>query len=164
VIAGFLINHLPHPERAVAAWARVLAPGGRLAVSLWDHPERNRFFGLIGDALGDLGEGGDVVPDGPDPYRFADYEELEALLGGAGLAEPRAQALRFEQDVESSEHLWEGLLGGSVRSAARIQAQPESERDRMRADLERLCDEHREDGSLSVPVAVTVGLASRSRA
>lgn len=161
VVAGFLLNHLPHPERAADAWATALAPGGRLALSLWDRPERNRFFGLIGDAIGEP-EGDDAVPDGPDPYRFAGHAELEQLLSGASLQAPRAQALRFEQEVDSPDHLWEGLRGGSVRSAARIDAQPESEQRRMRAELERRCEEHRKGRSLSVPVAVTVAVARRA--
>jgi 2-polyprenyl-3-methyl-5-hydroxy-6-metoxy-1,4-benzoquinol methylase len=163
VLAGFLLNHLPHPERAVAAWAGALAPGGHLALSLWERPGHNRFFGLIGDAIGELA-GEDAVPDGPDPYRFAGHPELEELLGGAGLAAPRAQSLRFEQPMDSADELWEGLRGGSVRSAARIEAQPESERRRMRADLERLCEEHRDGEHLLVPVAVILGAASRSPA
>jgi len=161
LVAGFLINHLPHPERAVASWARALAPGGRLVLSLWDRPERNRFFGLIGDAIGDLED--DAVPEGPDPYRFADHAEMESLLGGAGLAEPRASALRFDEAVDDADQLWEGLLGGSVRSAARVQAQPEAERERARERLHRLAEsECRAGDRLAVPVCVTLGRAVSS--
>jgi len=161
VVAGFLLNHLPHPERAMDAWASALAPGGRLSLSLWDRPERNRFFGLIGDAIGEP-EGDDAVPDGPDPYRFAGHAELEQLLSGAGLTRARAEALHFEQQVDGPDQVWEGLRGGSVRSAARIEARPESERRRMRAELERLCEAHRVGDRLRLPVAVTLGAASRS--
>ena len=158
LVAGFLINHLPHPERAVASWARALAPGGRLVLSLWDRPERNRFFGLIGDAIGELEA--DAVPEGPDPYRFAAAHELEALLAGAGLHRPRTGTLRFDQPVESADQLWEGLLGGSVRSAARVRAQPEAERQRARERLHRLAGEECGDGErLAVPVCVTLGRA-----
>jgi len=163
VVAGFLINHLPHPERALGAWATALAPGGRLSLSLWDHPERNRFFGLIGDAIGES-EGEDAVPDGPDPYRFAGHAELERLLSDAGLSGARAKALCFEQEVDGPDHLWDGLRGGSVRSAARIEARSVSEQQRMRAELERLCEEHRVGDRLLLPVAVTLGAASRSPA
>jgi len=157
VVAGFLVNHLPRPERAVAAWARALAPGGRVALSLWDRPDRNRLFGLIGDAIGELAH--DAVPDGPDPYRFAGRPQLEALLAGAGLAQPSARTLRFAQPVDGADELWEGLLGGSVRSAARIHAQPDAERERARERLHRLTEECREGDRLAVPVCVTLGWA-----
>jgi SAM-dependent methyltransferase len=158
LVAAFLINHLPHPERAAASWASALAPGGRLVLSLWDRPERNRFFGLIGDAIGELDD--DAVPDGPDPYRFAGHSELEALLTEAGLAEARGDTLRFDQAVDSPDQLWEGLLGGSVRSAARVQARSEAERERARERLHRLAEEECRAGErLAVPVCVTVGRA-----
>jgi len=157
-VAGFLINHLPDPERAVAAWARALRPGGRLSLSVWNPPEENRFFGLIGDAMAET-DADDSVPPGPDPYRFSHEKALGELLRGAGLQEPRIAALRFSQPVDSVDDLWRGLLGGSVRSAARIEAQPEHERRRVRLELERLAEECREGGSLAVPVSVAIGSA-----
>jgi 2-polyprenyl-3-methyl-5-hydroxy-6-metoxy-1,4-benzoquinol methylase len=158
LVAGFLINHLPHPERAATTWAGALAPGGRVVLSLWDRPERNRFFGLIGDAIGEVEH--DAVPAGPDPYRFAAPGELEELLERAGLAEALARKLRFDQPVEGADQLWEGLLGGSVRSAARVQAQSEAERERARERLHRLAEDECRDGDrLAVPVCVTVGRA-----
>lgn len=160
-VAGFLINHLPHPERAVAAWTRALRPGGRLSLSVWDQPEENRFFGLIGDAMAES-DAADAVPPGPDPYRFSDEAALAELLRGAGLREPRIEAVRFSQPVESVDELWQGLLGGSVRSAARIAAQPESEQRRVRSELERLAEACRDGDSFAVPVSVTVGAAVKA--
>ena len=52
VVGNFAINHLPRPERALREFARVLAPGGGIALSTWDSPERNRFLGILVDALG----------------------------------------------------------------------------------------------------------------
>ncbi|MDQ3719737.1 MAG: class I SAM-dependent methyltransferase [Actinomycetota bacterium] len=160
-VAGFLINHLPDPERAVAAWTRALRPGGRLSLSVWNRPEENRFFGLIGDAMAET-EADDTVPPGPDPYRFADPVEMTALLDGAGLRESRTTRLDFEQRVEDVEHLWQGMLGGSVRSAARVEAQPEADRRRVRRTLERLAEVHREGDHLAVPVSVRLGSAVRA--
>ncbi len=161
LVAAFLINHLPHPERAVESWTGALTPGGRLVLSLWDRPERNRLFGLIGDAIGEIAH--DAVPSGPDPYRFAAREELEALLAEAGLADAAAHTLRFDQPVDGPDQLWEGLLGGSVRSAARVHAQPAAERERARERLRRLADECRDGDRLAVPVCVTLGRAVRAR-
>jgi len=161
VVAGFLINHLPDPERAVAAWGCALRPGGRLSLSLWNPPEANRFFGLIGDALDAAEPGEDSVPPGPDPYRFADAGELAALFAGASLSEPQVTRLDFDQPVEDVEDLWRGLLGGSVRSAARVKALPEAERRRVRRRLERFAARYRKGNHLAVPVSVRLGSAAR---
>jgi SAM-dependent methyltransferase len=41
---AFVLNHLLRPEVAAAEFARVLVSGGRLALSVWDVPERARFI------------------------------------------------------------------------------------------------------------------------
>ena len=46
VVAGFVVNHLPCPERALVEFARVLRPDGRVAVTVWDRPERMRLLGI----------------------------------------------------------------------------------------------------------------------
>lgn len=80
VVAGYLLNHLARPEAAVAELARVLAPGGRLAMTVWDTPADNPAIGLIGTVIIELGLTG-TVPPGPDAHRFASDTELRALLG-----------------------------------------------------------------------------------
>lgn len=55
VVGAFVLNHLPRPEVAAAELTRVLVGGGRLALSLWDVPERTRFLGLVEDAVARAG-------------------------------------------------------------------------------------------------------------
>src|SRR6187200_1065244 len=88
VVGAFVLNHLPRPEVAAAELARVLASGGRLALSVWDVPERTRFIGLVRDAVARAGGAPSAEPPaGPDPFRFADDAQLRALLDNAGLEE-----------------------------------------------------------------------------
>ena len=73
VLANFVLNHLPQPERAAAEFARVLRPGGRIAFSIWDEDERNRWYGLARETLAEVGEAPAGCPaggrSGPDPVR-----------------------------------------------------------------------------------------------
>ncbi len=59
VVGNFLILHLGRPEQAAAEFARVLRPGGRLALTAWDLAERARLFELFLQAVA---EGGAVPP------------------------------------------------------------------------------------------------------
>lgn len=79
VVAGYLLNHLPRPEAALAGLARVLAAGGRLAMTVWDVPADNPAIGLFGPVVAELGLSA-VVPPGPDSQRFADEAEVHRLL------------------------------------------------------------------------------------
>ena len=52
VVGNFLILHLGRPEQAAAELVRVLEPGGRLALSTWDLPERMRLLGVFVEGNG----------------------------------------------------------------------------------------------------------------
>jgi SAM-dependent methyltransferase len=163
VVAGFVVNHLPCPERALAEFARVVRPGGRVAVTVWDRPERMRLLGVLGEAV----QGTEGVRDpglrsgGPDPFRFADDAALAALLSGAGLAEAEVRSIAFEQEVADTDELWEGMLAGSVRTAALIQRQPEPVRRRIRAALERAVAPYRSATAIVLPVSAKLGSGRR---
>jgi SAM-dependent methyltransferase len=158
-LGGFILNHLPAPERCAAECARVLRPGGGVAFAVWDRPESARLVALLGDAIeaagGDRSAG---VPDGPDDFRFADREELRALLEGAGLRDVRAERHELSIEVEDADELWDGLMGGLVRAPTAVEAQDEDTRARVREAFEEIVEEFRTaGGGLSVPTAVVLG-------
>jgi SAM-dependent methyltransferase len=161
-VGNFVLNHLPAPEAAAAELARVLAPGGSLALSLWDVPARNRWLGLVAEALAEL-----EVPtpadlaDGPDSYRFADPDEMRRLLGGAGLRETRVEEVTTLVRCQGGDELWEGVLGGSVRTSTTIQRQPEPVRRRVRAAVDRLAQPYRTPRGLELPARAVIGVGLR---
>jgi SAM-dependent methyltransferase len=163
VVAGFVVNHLPRPERALAEFVRVVRSGGRVAVTVWDRPERMRLLGVLGEAV----EGTEGVRDpdlrsgGPDPSRFADDAALAALLSGAGLADAEVRSIAFEQEVADTDELWEGLLAGSVRTAALIERQPEQVRRRIRAALEKAVAPYRSETAIALPVSAKLASGRR---
>jgi SAM-dependent methyltransferase len=153
VVGGFVLNHLPRPERAVEEAVRVLAAGGSAAFSVWDRPERNRLNGVFGDAVADVGvESAAEVEEGPDPYRFSEDPEFVALLRGAGLDDAAVETLSLTLTVPDADTLWEGFMGSSVRMRAEIDAQPEDVRRRIREAFEHRVEVHRRPGGLELPV------------
>jgi len=155
VVAGFVFNHLPRPERAAAECARVLVDAGRLAVAVWDEPERSRFLGLVSDAVAIAGlETATELPAGPDPYRFAHDAELQTLLGEAGFASVEVRAIEFTQRVAGADELLEGVVDGSVRTAKVLERTSDDERARVRASLETIVAPYRTARGLEVPVVV----------
>lgn len=157
VIGNFVLNHIPRPEIAAAEIARVLAPGGRAALTVWERGERMHLFRIFGGATERAGAAGDATPAGEDPFRFADEGEFRGLLEDAGLEEVLVEELAFELEVESPEELWEGFLGGSVRSTALIQAQPPDVQERIRQEVLELAAAYRSRDGLSVPCAAKLG-------
>jgi SAM-dependent methyltransferase len=163
VVAGFVVNHLPCAERALSEFARVVRPGGRVAVTVWDRPERMRLLGVLAEAV-ERTEGVEdpgLPSGGPDPFRFADEAALAALLSGAGLDAVDIRSIAFEERVGDIDELWEGMLAGSVRTAAVIERQPEAVRRRIRLELEHVAAAYRSDAGIALPVSAKLASGRR---
>ncbi len=162
VVANFLLLHLGRPERAAAEFARVLAPAGRVALTVWDLPARARFVGVLVDALAEVGAAPPPsLPAGPPIFRFSDAAELGGLLRGAGLEEVRVETVAFSHVEASADRLWRGLMGGTVRVSAIVLAQPPETQARVRAAFDRLVREYESGGELELPVSVKLGSGRR---
>jgi len=156
-VAAFLVNHLPQPERGVRELRRVVAPGGRVAVAMWDRPERVEFLGLLDAAM----EAAHVnpplaFPPGPPAYRFADEGELRGLLEGAGLAAVELTTVEVRYEIDDVDELWDGVLTGSVRTAAQIRAMDDDQQARVRGALDEMLEDRRADGGLVLETAVRI--------
>jgi ubiquinone/menaquinone biosynthesis C-methylase UbiE len=157
VVGGFVLNHLPDVDAAIAEAARVLAPRGRIAVAVWEPPERNPLLGELTAAVHDAGlavRGG--LPEGPDPYRLARHDRMCGLLAAVGPA--RARSLRLVHEAASADDLWHGLLGGTARISTVLAAQPPDVVARVReAFAARVAPS---GGPVALEAAVTIGCAT----
>ena len=61
---------------------------------------------------------------------------MRRLLAGAGFAGATVETVSFSHRVTDAGELWDGILSGSVRAAARIRALEPGVRDRARAALD----------------------------
>ena len=134
VTANFAVLHLGRPERAAAEMARVLAPGGVVALSAWDLPERCRLVGVLVEAVAEVGVPPPAnVPPGPSFFRFSSDDQLVELLTGAGLDDVTVRTASFSQRLPSADALWDGLLEGTVRMRATVLGHPPDVQRRIRA-------------------------------
>jgi SAM-dependent methyltransferase len=164
VVAAFVLNHLPDPDRAIAELARVLAPGGRVAVAVWESPERNPLLGELTAAVRDAGvDVRGALPAGPDPYRFADPRELARAFAAAGLERGGTDTLALVHRAGSVDDLWDGLLGGTARISTVIAAAPADARERIRQAFALRAQRHAVDGGgIELGALVALGWARRS--
>jgi SAM-dependent methyltransferase len=154
VVGNFLILHLGRPEQAMVGFVRVLRPGGRLALTAWDMPERARFLGVFLDAVAEAGAAApEDLPTGPNFFRFSVDEEFDALMRDHGLERRAVRTIGFTHRVANADELWEGLLGGTVRTSALIERQPEETRRRIRDSFDRLVLKYQRDDILELPVS-----------
>jgi SAM-dependent methyltransferase len=155
VVANFVILHVGRPEQVVAEAARVLASGGYLSMTTWDVPQRCRMIGVLVEAMAEVGVVAPAdLPDGPPFFRYADDGAARGLLTGAGLASVQVSTVAFDQHVTGTEQLWEGMLRGTVRNGAVLQAQTAEMLDRIRAAFDRNLAAYEYGDHLEIPVSV----------
>src|SRR5262245_42765517 len=162
VVSNFGVGHFPRPERALAEFVRVARPGGAVAVSWWDVPARHRVMGIFFDAMNEVGASlPPELPTGPPMFRFSDEQELAQTLRTVGLGEVNVRAFSFSHRLASPEELWNGILGGTVRTSIGIRRQPNAVQDRIRRAFDRLVQPYAVDGGISIPVAFKIASGQR---
>jgi len=163
VVGNFAILHLGRPEQAVGEFVRTLAPGGALALTVWDLPVRMRVTGVLVDAVAEAGATPpEDLPAGPDFFRFSVEDEFDTLLREGGLDERRIETIVFTHHVPAADELWDGLTGATVRMSALVMAQPEDTRRRIREAFDRRLEEYRTADGFELPVSVKLASGRKS--
>jgi SAM-dependent methyltransferase len=162
VVGSFVLLHLGRPEQAAREFARVLASGGAVALTVWDVPQRARFLGVFLEAIGEAGAVPPAdLPVGPPFFRFADDDEVVRLLEDQGFEDVRVETVAFPLAVASADDLWRDFLAGTVRISALILRQSPAVQEEIRAAFDRLAQEHATGAGLELPVSVKLASARK---
>jgi SAM-dependent methyltransferase len=163
VVGNFVVSHLSRPERAVSELVRVLHGGGRVALTTWDQPDRMRLLGVFLDAFAEVGATPPPdIPAGPAFFQFADDEKFASLLAGCGLSGVEVTTVAFDHRVESGAQLWQGMLGGTVRTSAFFLGQPQQTREKIRVAFDGLVLDYRRGEWYEVPISVKLASGVKS--
>ena len=162
VVCNFALGHFPRPEIALAECVRVLAPGGVLAFSWWDQPQRQRVQGLFREVIAELAlPPAPGVPQGHDTLRYSDPTAFSALLLGVGLDDVVVTAHRTTHLMADAEALWQAGMGGMAVTAGAVAAQDAATQSQARDALARRAETYRSPQGLEIPIAFLVGAGQK---
>ena len=114
---GYML--MADPATALGETRRVLRPGGRLALAVWDSVEANPWALLPAQELRERGLAPAADPSGPPPpgpFALGSAERVAELLGDAGYAEGRVEAL----DADAHARQLRGAVGDHARPLPRL--------------------------------------------
>ncbi len=149
------------PALAAREIARVLRPGGRVAVAVWGTREQNPWLGVLADVVHEQ-TGVAVPPPGtPGPFSLGAPGALEEALTGAGLVDVHVQDVELPTTDASFEDYWQLRVDLAGPLKRRLAALEDDELASVRETVrERLTPYLTPDG-LRIPGLARIGSARR---
>jgi len=149
------------PSAALQECRRVVRPGGRIAVAVWDRPEHNPWASVATRALIELGHVEPPDPDAPGMFALADAARLRDLLEDAGFVEVIVEGVELTRASPSVDAFVEETLDLNAHLADLKRQLPVAEwdevKDRIRVISQAFADTA---GGLRFPGRSLVAAAS----
>jgi SAM-dependent methyltransferase len=126
-VSGLVLNFVPDPTAALAEMCRVTAPGGRIAIYLWDYGGGMQLIRRFWDVAGELDPAARRL-DEALRFGLCRPGPMRALLEGAGLADVRVEGIEIPTVFTDFDDYWTPFLGGQGPAPAYLATLPDGAR------------------------------------
>jgi SAM-dependent methyltransferase len=150
------------PFAAMQETARVLRPGGRVALAVWGEPADNAWIMLPMRVLMEHFGAPPPDMDAPGLWAFRDHDRLRGMLANAGFGGVKVETLQTAERFASLDAWWQRLsdIAGPLQTllSALSPADLATVRERVGSEAGPFTGP---DGSLELPASINVAVATR---
>lgn len=135
VVSGLALNFMPDPEVSLAEMKAATAPGGRLALYIWDYGDKMESMRYFWDAA--IAAGPEALSrDEGRRFPFCQEEPLRQLFLRAGLRNVEVSAIDVTAHYAGFDEYWFPFVDGwPFPAPAYYASRPQEEQETMRAHL-----------------------------
>jgi SAM-dependent methyltransferase len=146
VTCAFVLMFRPDPAAVVREIRRVLKPGGRFAVVVWDEPAKNPFFTAAIEPVGRFIPLPIPDPKAPGTFGLAAAGKLADVLRAGGFSDSTVESLPFKVMFESVGQHWQIFSEMAPPLKAAAESLPEGDLTRLKKAIADGLRPHTEDG------------------
>lgn len=148
------------PSAALREIRRVLRPGGRMAIAVWDAPELNPWATIPTRALVELGHAERPDPSAPGMFTLADAGGLRDLLDSAGLDDVLLESLELVREETGLEGFIKSTLDLSRPFAEVREGLSAAQWQEVEERIATLTEPYARNGRLAFPARSLAAAAS----
>ncbi len=147
-VSGLVLNFVPNPIDAAREMARIVRPGGTVAVYVWDYAGRMDLMRHFWNAAVAL-DPENAALDEAARFPICHPDALAELFATAGLREVETRAIDISTVFRDFDDYWSPFLGGQGSAPTYIASLTDERRDQLRERL-RTAVPPQPDGSISL--------------
>jgi ubiquinone/menaquinone biosynthesis C-methylase UbiE len=161
VVCRFGYMLMGDPGSALHETARVLRPGGRVALAVWGEASENPWASTPMRAVMEHFGAPEPEPGAPGMFALADEVRLGGLLQDAGLSAIRVERVEAVEEYDSVDAWWEFIRQVAGPLATLLAGLPDADRDAIRGRAGEMASDFSHDGPLRFRSGLRLASASR---
>lgn len=159
---GFMF--FPDMQLAAREMIRVLKPGGRLATSVWDVPEKNFWVTAIMGTIRKNMELPPVPPDAPGMFRCAEHGLMKRIFENAGFRNITETTVSSKLRSGTAEVYWNMMTEVGAPIVAALSKADETLREKIRNEVLVQVAQRYPDGQVAIDAGAVVISAEKGLA